>query len=68
MAPARSSNPHLVRVGNRIVNLNAVRYIDIEGPNLVNAYLNEQTEVQFTEEEAQSFLRLISDFVTSDDR
>ena len=52
--------PVLIRVGNRILNLDAVRYVEIEGPHLVNVYIAGRKEpLQFTEEDARTFLLIL---------
>jgi hypothetical protein len=45
-----------IRIGARILNLDAIRYLQIEGDNLVNVYLAEGQELQYIEAEAQALL------------
>ena len=52
--------PPIIHVGNRMFNIQAVRYIEIEGMgNLVNVHLTEGVTLQFEEEEAESLLGIL---------
>lgn len=54
------SKPNLIQIGSRILNLNAVRYIDIDGPQIVNVYIYEQDQpLQFIEAEAGALLAIL---------
>jgi len=54
------ARPVLIRVGDRILNLDAVRYVEIEGPHLVNVYITDRKEpLQFTEEDARTLLQIL---------
>lgn len=51
----------LVCVGDRVLNLEAVRYMEIEGPHLVNVYITDRKEpLQFTEDDAQALLEILN--------
>jgi len=55
------SRPVLIHVGDRILNLDAVRYVEIEGPHLVNVYITDRKEpLQFTEEDARTLLEILN--------
>ena len=52
--------PPIIHVGNRMINVRAIRYIEIEGMgNLVNVHLTEGVTLQFEEEEADSLLGIL---------
>ena len=54
------AKPVLIHVGDRILNLDAVRYVEIEGPHLVNVYITDRKEpLQFTEEDARTLLQIL---------
>jgi hypothetical protein len=54
--------PSLIHVGDRVLNLEAVRYIEIEGPHLVNVYITDRKEpLQFTEQDAQALVEIMND-------
>jgi hypothetical protein len=56
------TRPVLIRVGDRILNLDAIRYVEIEGPHLVNVYITDRKEpLQFTEEDAGTLLRILGE-------
>jgi len=56
------TRPFLIHVGDRILNLNAVRYVEIEGPHLVNVYISDRKEpLQFTEEDALKLLEILNE-------
>ena len=53
--------PSLVYVGDRVLNLEAVRYIEIEGPHLVNVYITDRKEpLQFTERDAHTLIEILN--------
>ncbi|MGA2183414.1 MAG: hypothetical protein ABSH47_10325 [Bryobacteraceae bacterium] len=53
--------PSLIHVGDRVLNLEAVRYIEIEGPHLVNVYITERKEpLQFTEQDARTLVEILN--------
>ena len=52
----------LVQIGSRILNLDAVRYIEVDSPNLVNVYLTEGTELQYIEAEAHALLAILAGY------
>lgn len=53
--------PSLILVGDRVLNLEAVRYIEIEGPHLVNVYITDRKEpLQFTEEDAHALVEILN--------
>lgn len=51
--------PQLIRIGTRILNLEMVEYIDIEGPDLVNVHLASQEVLQYIEEEAHALVAIL---------
>ena len=52
----------LIRIGNRILNLDAVRYVEIEGPHLVNVYITDREEpLQFNEDAARTLLEMLDE-------
>jgi hypothetical protein len=54
-------SPSLVCVGNRVLNLDAVRYMEIEGPHLVNVYIMDRKEpLQFTEDDAHALVEILN--------
>jgi hypothetical protein len=56
--------PSLIHVGDRVLNLEAVRYIEIEGPHLVNVYITDRKEpLQFVEEDAHTLVEILNNFV-----
>lgn len=55
------AKPSLIKIGNRILNLNAVKYVEL-GPGVVNVYFVDHPAsgpLQFTGLEAQAFLALL---------
>jgi hypothetical protein len=53
--------PSLIYIGDRVLNLEAVRYIEIEGPHLVNVYITDRKEpLQFTEEDAHALVDILN--------
>jgi hypothetical protein len=53
--------PSLIHVGDRVLNLDAVRYIEIEGPHLVNVYITDRKEpLQFTEDDAHALVEMLN--------
>ena len=57
---------HLVQVGTRILNLDAVRYMDVEGPDLVKVYFTESQSVDFAGEGARSLLKILAEHIHRD--
>jgi hypothetical protein len=55
------SKPSLIQIGNRIVNLDAVRYMEIDGPNIVNVYLPDDVTLQFIKADAHALLAVLND-------
>jgi hypothetical protein len=54
--------PSLIHVGDRVLNLEAVRYIEIEGPHLVNVYIADRHEpLQFTEQDAHALIEILNE-------
>ena len=61
--------PTLIRVGSRILNLDAVRYMEVEGvtgkesdsPTIINVHLRQDWTIQFTEREAEALLAILKD-------
>jgi hypothetical protein len=54
--------PSLIHVGDRVLNLEAVRYIEIESPHLVNVYITGRKEpLQFTEQDAHTLVDILND-------
>ena len=49
----------LIQIGSRILNLDAVRYMEINGSNLVNVHLTEGQELQYIDLEAQALLAVL---------
>jgi hypothetical protein len=53
--------PSLIHVGDRVLNLKAVRYIEIEGAHLVNVYITDRKEpLQFTEGDARGLIEILN--------
>jgi hypothetical protein len=53
--------PSFIHVGDRVLNLEAVRYIEIEGPHLVNVYITDRKEpLQFTEQDAHALVEILN--------
>jgi len=54
--------PNLIHVGDRVLNLDAVRYLEIEGPHLINVFIVDRVEpLQFTEEDARDLIAILND-------
>ena len=56
----------LVQVGTRILNLDAVRYMDLEGPDLVKVFFSENESVEFRGEGARSLLKILAEHIHRD--
>jgi hypothetical protein len=53
--------PNLVQIGNRILNINAIRYIEIEGPQIVNVHLfEEERPLQFIDAEGDALMAALN--------
>ena len=53
--------PSLIHVGDRVLNLEAVRYIEIEGPHLVNVFITGRNDpLQFVEEDAHTLVEILN--------
>jgi hypothetical protein len=54
------AKPSLIKIGNRILNLNAVKYVEL-GPGVVNVYFVDDAAsgLQFAGNEAVAFLALL---------
>jgi len=51
--------PCLIQIGNRILNVNAIRHIDIEG-RILNVYVSEEERpLQFMEAEGDALLAVL---------
>lgn len=57
---------HLVQVGTRILNLDAVRYMEMEGPDLVKVYFTQNESVEFAGEGAHSLLKILAEHIHRD--
>lgn len=53
--------PQFVWIGNRIVHLANVQYIEVQGPNLVTVWLVPDKEIQFVNEDAQALIAVLED-------
>jgi hypothetical protein len=52
--------PNLIQIGNRILNINAIRYLEIDGPQVVNVHVYEEAlPLQFVEAEADALLAVL---------
>jgi hypothetical protein len=56
----------LVQVGTRILNLDAVRYMDVEGPELVTVFFSANESVEFQGEGARSLLKILAEHIHRD--
>jgi len=55
------SSPSLVCIGGRVLNLEAVRYMEVESPHLVNVYIVDRKEpLQFTEGDAHQLIEILN--------
>jgi hypothetical protein len=53
--------PQFVWIGNRIVHLANVQYIEVQSPNLVTVWLVPDKEIQFVNEDAQALIAVLED-------
>lgn len=52
--------PQFIHIGNRILNLSSVQFIEIIGPNLLNVHLMPNQElIQYEDEEARALLGVL---------
>ena len=53
--------PNLIVVGDRVLNLEAVRYLEIEGPHLVNVFITGRNDpLQFTGPDAHTLIDILN--------
>jgi hypothetical protein len=57
---------HLVQVGTRILNLDAVRYMDVQGADLVKVFFTESESVEFVGNDARSLLKILAEYIHRD--
>ncbi len=53
------NRPSLIQIGNRILNLNAVQYLETDGPQIVRVHLSEGQELEFIEAEAEALMAVL---------
>jgi hypothetical protein len=55
-----------VQVGTRILNLDAIRYMDIEEPDLVKVYFTAGESIEFLGDGARSLLNILAEHIHRD--